>query len=486
MQKTHARHKANALTMTKGSLLKNIFLFSLPLMLSNVLQVLFNMSDVAVVGRFGPESALGAVGSTTTYVALFTGLLIGLGAGINAVVAQRIGANDEEYTSRAAHTAFLVAAAFGVVVAALAMGLARPVLILMKTKEEFLDGALLYIYIYFTGAIGTALYNFGNGVFSADGDTKKPLIYLSISGVTNIALNLFFVIVCDMSVAGVALASSISQWLSCVLILAALHRSKRPYKLRFSKLKMDWRIARLVLMLGIPAGIQNAIFQLANLFIQAGVNSFSPTVVEGNTAAVNADTLVFELMAAFYTGCTSFIGQNYGAGLPDRMLKSYFISLAYSFGAGLVFGLLIFAFADVFLSIFTGDAAIIAAGKDRLRVMCFSYALSAFMDCTIAASRGLNRTIVPTIMVILGSCVFRVFWVYVIFPIQGTTTLLYLLYPVSWIITAACEIAYFAYAFKKTRRKIAEALAKREAETQPATEGAEPSAVPQTSPEKCA
>lgn len=458
MQKTHARHKARSLSMTKGSLFKNIFLFSLPLMLSNVLQVLFNMSDVAVVGRFGPDSALGAVGSTTTYVALFTGLLIGLGAGINAVVAQRIGANDEEYTSRASHTAFLVAAVFGVVVAALAMDLARPVLILMKTKEEFLDGALLYIYIYFTGAVGTAIYNFGNGVFSADGDTKKPLIFLSISGVTNILLNLFFVIVCDLSVAGVALASSISQWLSAALILIALHRTSRPYKLQFSKLRPDGRIVKLVLMLGVPAGIQNAIFQLANLFIQAGVNTFPPTVVEGNTAALNADTLVFELMAAFYTGCTSFIGQNYGAGQGDRILKSYFISLAYSFGFGLILGLLLFTFADVFLGIFTDDAAIIAAGKDRLRVMCFSYAVSAFMDCTIAASRGLNRTVWPTVMVILGSCVFRVFWVYVIFPLQGTTTLLYLLYPVSWALTAVCEIAYFVYAYKKTRRKMDAAI----------------------------
>lgn len=441
-----------ALTMTQGPLLKNIFLFSLPLMLSNVLQVLFNMSDVAVVGRFGSDNALGSVGSTTTYVALFTGLLIGLGTGINAVVARCIGAADEEGTARASHTALLVSAVFGVLVSALAMGLARPVLVLMGTKEQFLEGALLYVYIYFTGAAGTAVYNCGNGIFSADGDTRKPLLFLTLAGVTNIVLNLFFVIVCNMSVAGVALASSISQWLSCVLIVVALHRTRRAYRLRASMLRIDWNFAKSVLLTGIPAGIQNAIFQLANLFIQAGINSFDGTVVEGNTAAVNADTIVFELMAAFYTACTSFIGQNFGAGKADRILKCYFISLLYSFGFGLLFGLLLFVCADVFLSIFTGSPAVIEAGRQRLSVMCFSYAISAFMDCTIAAARGIGKTIVPTVMVILGSCVFRVFWVYCIFPIEGTTTLLYLLYPVSWAITALAEIGYFIYAYRKALR----------------------------------
>lgn len=448
----HKDRAKRALSMTQGPLLKNILLFSLPLMFSNVLQVLFNMSDVAVVGRFGSAGALGAVGSTTTYVALFTGLLIGMGTGINAVMAQRLGAEDEEGSARAAHTALIVSAAFGLLVAALAMGLARPVLLLMGTKPQFLEGALLYVYIYFTGAAGTALYNCGNGIFSADGDTRKPLLFLTAAGVTNILLNLFFVIVCNMSVAGVALASTISQWLSCALILTALARARRAYRLRLSRLRIDPAFAKSVLATGIPAGIQNAIFQLANLFIQAGINTFDGTVVEGNSAAVNADTIVFELMAAFYTGCTSFIGQNFGAGRAERILPCYFVSLLYSFGSGLVCGLLLFACAGAFLSIFTGEAAVIEAGRQRLAVMCFSYALSAFMDNTIAAARGLGKTVVPTVVVILGSCVFRVFWVYCIFPLAGTTTMLYLLYPVSWTITAAAEIAYFAFAYRRAKR----------------------------------
>lgn len=449
-------HKSRAkrmLTMTQGSLIKNIFIFALPLMLSNVLQVLFNMSDVAVVGKFSSDAnALGAVGSTSTYVSLFTGLLIGFGTGVNAVIAQRIGAGDEDGTSRASHTAFIISVAFGLIVSVLAMGLARPVLTLMGTKPQFLDGALMYVYIYFTGATGTAIYNYGNGVFSADGDTRKPLIFLTIAGVTNILLNLFFVIVCNMSVDGVALASTISQWLSCALILISLAKTRRSYRLRLSLIKLDKRIAKRILLLGVPAGIQNAIFQIANLFIQAGINSFDSTVVEGNTAAVNADNIVFELMAAFYTACTSFIGQNYGAGRRDRILKSYLTALSYSFVFGLALGLVLYGCAGVFLSIFTDSPAVIEAGRQRLSVMCLSYAISAFMDCTIAAARGLNKTIVPTIMVILGSCVFRIFWVYVIFPIQGTTTFLYLLYPVSWAITAVAEIVYFIFAYRKSMR----------------------------------
>lgn len=439
------------LTMTQGSLIRNIFIFALPLMLSNVLQVLFNMSDVAVVGKFSTDPhALGAVGSTSTYVALFTGLLIGFGTGVNAIVAQRLGASDDDGVSRASHTALIISVIFGLVVSAVAMALARPILTLMGTKPEFIDGALRYVYIYFTGATGAALYNYGNGVFSADGDTRRPLIFLTIAGVTNILLNLFFVIVCGMSVDGVALASTISQWLSCALILIALFRTSRPYKVRVSRIRLDKKLAKRILMLGIPAGIQNAIFQIANLFIQAGVNTFDGYVVEGNTAAVNADNIVFELMAAFYTGCTSFIGQNYGAGKRDRILKSYLVALTYSFVFGLVLGLALLGCADIFLSVFTDSPAVIEAGRQRLQVMCFSYAISAFMDCTIAAARGLNKTIVPTVMVILGSCVFRIFWVYVIFPIQGTTTLLYLLYPVSWVITAVAEIIYFIFAYRKS------------------------------------
>lgn len=448
--------KRRALVMTQGSLFKGILLFSLPLVLSNVLQVLFNMTDVAVVGKFGSAGALGAVGSTTTYVSLFTGLLIGLGAGINVVIAQRIGAADEEGMSRAAHTAFIISIIYGVAASALAIGLARPILTLMGTKEEFLDGALTYIYIYFIGGTGTSIYNCGNGIFSADGNTRKPLIFLGASGAANVVLDLFFVIVCNLSVEGVAMASAIAQWLSGGLVFVALLLAKRPYRLRIAKLRLNGIFAKRILLVGVASGVQNAIFQVANLFIQAGINTFDSTVVEGNTAAVNADTLVFQVQAAFHTACTSFIGQNYGAGRRERILKCYLISLFYSFAAALVLGALIFLFSDAFLSLFTDDAAVAAAGKDRLSIMCFTYCLSAFMDCTIAAARGINKTVVPTIMIIFGSCIFRIVWVYAIFPIFGTTTMLYILFPVTWVITAVAEIIYFAVVYKKTVRTMAQ------------------------------
>ena len=274
-------------------------------------------------------------------------------------------------------------------------------------------------------------------------------MYLSIAGALNIALNLFFVIVCDLSVVGVALASAISQCVSAFLILRALTRVQDCYALDLHKLQLDPAQAKSILALGVPAGLQNAIFAIANLFIQAGVNSFDSLMVKGNSAAANADGLIYDCMAAFYMACASFMSQNYGAGRPDRVKKSYFISLGYSFGVGLVLGAALFFCGPSFLALFTTEAAVIDAGMKRVSVMAFAYGISAFMDCTIAASRGLGKTVVPTVIVVLGSCVFRVIWVYTIFAHFHTIPALYLLYPCSWILTALAEIAYFASCYKR-------------------------------------
>ena len=262
-------------------------------------------------------------------------------------------------------------------------------------------------------------------------------------------MNLFFVIVCGLGVAGVAIASAASQCICAVLIIVSLLRSKENIALRPHALKVSPDKARFVLRLGIPAGFQNAIFAIANLFIQSGVNSFDAVTVEGNSAAANSDALVYDVMNAFYMACSSFISQNMGAKKKKRMLQSYFISLAYSFGAGAVLGLSLVVFGRQFLSLFTKDAAVMEAGMARLRVMGFSYMVSAFMDNTIAASRGLGKALVPTIIVILGSCVFRVVWVYTIFAYFHTIDSLYLLYVFSWTITAVAEILYFAKSYRK-------------------------------------
>lgn len=436
--------------LTTGPLGKQIFLFSIPLILSNLLQVLFNMADVAVVGRFAGAAALGSVGSTTTLVALFTGLLIGMSNGVNVLTALHFGAKNKRELAETIHSAALLCALAGLVLLAVGMIFARGILELLHTKEELIDGAVLYLRIYFLGMPALGVYNFGNAVFSAVGDTRRPLRYLSLAGVVNLVLNLFFVIGCHLDVVGVAIASVASQYISAVLIVRALFRSgEEDYGLRIAELRLSKKRAKAILAIGLPSGLQNGIFSLANLFIQRGVNTFSATMVAGNSAASNADTLAYDVMAAFYTACSSFIGQNYGAGKKERIRKSYFISTGYSFGFGVVLGLLLLALGPQFLSLFTSEAAVVEAGMKRLSIMGLSYGVSAFMDASIAASRGLGRSLGPMIIVILGSCVFRVIWVYTVFAWFGTVTSLYLLYIFSWAITAAAEMWYFVRAYRQ-------------------------------------
>ena len=439
--------------ITRGPLAKQILLFSLPLIVSNVLQVLFNMADIAVVGRFAGSKPLGSVGSTTILVALFTGFLIGMGNGVNVLVARHYGAGNQKDVMETVHTALILCLIVGAAVLALGQLCVRPVLRLLGTKPELLDGAVLYLRIYFLGMPALAVYNFGNAVFSAIGNTKKPLYYLSLAGVINIVLNLFFVIVCHLDVAGVAIASIISQYVSAGLILIALHRSEGPYALRRYLLHIQGDKSRQILGLGITAGLQHAIFAMANLFIQSGVNSFDATMVSGNAAAANADSLIYEVMAAFYTACGSFMAQNYGAGNRTRVKKSYLLCLAYSCGVGLVLGILSVVFGPQFLSLFTDDPAVVQAGMNRITVMGLAYSLSAFMDCTIAASRSLGKSVVPTIIVVMGSCVFRIIWIYTIFAYFHTIPSLYLLYVFSWLLTSIAEIIYFAGCY---RRKMAQ------------------------------
>ena len=435
--------------LTEGPLGRQILVFSLPLVLSNLLQAVFNMTDIAVVGRFAGSQALGSVGSTTIFITLMTGFLIGLGGGVNVLVARFYGAERPKDVERSVHSALLVCLAAGVLLLAVGVAFSPVLMRLLGTKPDLIDGAILYLRIYFLGMPAMAIYNFGNGVFSAVGNTRKPLVYLTIAGVLNVLLDMFFVIVCKMSVAGAALATILTQYLSAFLILRALARTDGCYGLRREKLQLDPAMTRSILELGVPAGCQNAIFALANLFIQASINTFDTVVVSGNAAAANADPLVYDVMAAFYTACASFMSQNYGAGKPERVKRSYFISLGYSFGIGAVLGLSLVLFGQTFLSLFTTEPAVAEAGMQRLVIMGLSYPISAFMDCTIAASRGLGRTIVPTFIVIMGSCVFRVIWVYTVFAFFGTLLSLYLLFVCSWTITAIAEGIYFVRVYRE-------------------------------------
>ena len=454
--------KSYEMDMTRGPLLRSILIFTLPLLLSGVLQLLFNATDIVVVrpfaraasgvGQFAGANAMASVGSTTSLFNLLINAFIGISVGANVLVARYCGEKNYDGVQQTVQTSLLTGLVGGVILVVLGIVLARPMLTLMKTPDEVIEGAVLYMRVYFIGMPATMIYNFGAAILRAYGDTRHPLLYLTIAGILNVILNLFFVIVCQLNVVGVALASAISQCVSAALILHALTKVEDCYALDFKAVKLDPAMTKSILALGLPAGFQNAIFAIANLFIQAGVNSFDSLMVKGNSAAANADGMIYDAMAAFYMACASFMSQNYGACKPDRVRKSYFIALAYSFGVGLVLGGSLFLFGREFLALFTTEAAVIDAGMKRVQVMGLAYCISAFMDCTIAASRGLGKTIVPTVIVIMGSCVFRVIWVYSIFAHFHTIPSLYLLYPCSWALTAIAEIIYFVHCYRDSMK----------------------------------
>ncbi len=445
---------SKSLDMTKGNLWKQIFLFSLPLMLSNFLQVLFNLSDIIVVGQFGGKNSIGAVGSTSILVSLFTGIMIGMGNAVNVIVAKAIGQKDEERIHITIHNGVILCFIIGLLFAILGISLSYPLLSVLGTKEEVFADARLYFCVYLCGMPGVALYNYGNAIYSALGDTKKPLIFLAIAGALNIGLNMFFVAVCRLDVLGVALASSISQYLSMSLILISLTKRNDEFKLKFKEIKPNQNDTMELLKIGIPASLQNAIFAVANLFIQGSVNTFDITMVNGNSAATNYDALVYDIMAAFYYAGSSFIGQNYGAGKKKRILHTYLISLVYSLGVGLIIGVFLELGGQPALLLFTTDEATISAGLQRLRIMGYSYFVSALMDSAIAASRGLGKTFLPMLLEVFGVCVFRIIWVYTIFSYYHTIESLYLLYICSWVLSALLEIPCFIFYYKKMTKNM--------------------------------
>ena len=352
------------------------------------------------------------------------------------------------------HSSLFICFFAGIILMICGILLTKPMLRLFNTRADLLDGAALYIKIYFLGMPALGIYNFGNAVLSAAGDTKKPLYYLSVAGVVNIILNLVLVIVFKLDVAGVAIASVAAQYVSAFLVLINLSGCNETYGLYRSSLHITADVAKKVLHLGLPTGFQFAIFAIANLFVQMGINSFSSEIVAGNAAACNADSIAYEVMAAIYMACTSFMSRNYGAKKYERVIKSYFWGLLYSLGFTAVFGVCILIFGKSFLSVFTNDPAVISAGMDRIKIMSFSYCVSTFMDCTIAASRGLGKTIGPTAIVILGSCVFRIVWIYTVFAYFKTIESIYLLYIFSWALTAVAEILYFVHIYRKMKEEI--------------------------------
>ena len=439
---------ASSLDPCQGSLYKGIFLFSVPLIFTNMLQVLFNIADVAVAGRFAGTAALGAVGSTTTPIYFYIGMLIGIASGVNAIVAYYVGAKRDNLRNATIYTAFFVCLASGIVLMVLGILLCRPVLSAMNTKPELMESAVLYFCICMMGLPALALYNFGNAVLNAMGDTKRPLVYLMVAGVINVALDILFIVAFGMGVSGVALATALSQGVSAVLVLNAVFRRTPQLGIKFSNLFFNGKSAIHILKIGLPAGLQHSVFALANSFVQMGVNSFDAITVAGVAAEDRLDVLVYQTMAAFYIAGATFVGQNYGAGNKKRIFQSYLISMGFAFIAGAVLGGLFYANGRALIGIFSSDSTVIDEGMKKLFIMSFSFCISATMDGSVAAARGLGKTLVPSFIIIMGSCVFRLLWIFTIFAFFKTIESLYLLYIFSWIITGAAAIFYFLKIYK--------------------------------------
>ncbi|MCQ2609730.1 MAG: MATE family efflux transporter [Lachnospiraceae bacterium] len=433
----------NVEDLTEGSIWKKVIIFVVPLIASNLLQVAFNLSDVVVVGRFAGGIALGCVGSTSVLVSMFIGLLIGLGSGTLVKVAKSIGMRNEKLIRRSISTSLYLMLFCGIIVGAVGLVFAKSVLLLLGTKPELLSGAELYLKIYLLGMPATAIYNFGNSVYSASGNTKKPLKFLTIAGVVNIILNLVFVIICKMSVAGVALASCIGQYLSAILIIASLCKEEGVIKVNIFNFSLDVEVVKEIFAIGVPAALQNTIFCVANLFVTAGINKLPLVMVQGNSAALNIDPIMYQILDAIYIACATFIGQNYGAGKMDRVWKSFKVTTVYALGVCIFISILLVLYGRQFLSLFTTDPEIVEAGLVRLNIMAYSFPFFFFFDNSVSASRGLGKGTIPTIIIIIGSCVFRVIWIYTVFAYYGTAKSLYLLYICSWIITGAFETLYF-------------------------------------------
>lgn len=429
-----------------GSLTKNILLFALPVMATGMLQTLFNTADLAVVGRFDGNDALAAVGSTTAMIHLIVNLFMGLSVGASVVVAQAYGAKDDKTLSKSVHTALSVSLFAGVVVAVLGFFLGGKVLTLMGTAPEVIDDATLYVKIYFLGAPVSMIYNFGAAILRAVGNTKTPLIFLSASGVINVLLNLFLVVVFDLGVAGVAIATVVSQAISAILVLIYLARRTDACRFYLKKLAFHKKELIRMIAIGLPAGLQSSLFAISNVMIQSSVNSFkSVEIIAGNTAAMSIEGFVYILMNSFSNAGMTFIGQTIGAERYDRVPRVARRTLLWVTIGGLAAGLLCYVFRDPLLAVFLkveegSDAALAASyGELRLLYICAPYFICGVMDVLTGLLRGMGYSTVPMIITVGGVCGLRLVWIYTVFAFFHTPEVLFISYLLSWLVTAIAQ-----------------------------------------------
>ena len=450
-----SKTKQYEMDMCSGPILRKMLMFALPLMLSSILQLLFNAADIVVVGKFAGDNSLAAVGSNTALINLLTNLFIGLSIGANVVAARHYGAKAWDDLRRTVHTAMLLSMLSGALLLVLGVIGAEQMLIWMQTPEEVLPLATVYLRIYFLGMISTMVYNFGSALLRAVGDTKRPLYFLLCAGVINVILNLLFVIGFQMDVMGVAIATVISETVSALLVLRCLVKEKGGIHLELRAMRIDRKKMLQILRIGLPAGFQGVVFALSNVVIQSSVNIFGNIVVAGNSAAAYLEGFVYMAMNAFYQTTLSFVSQNYGAGEQKRINRIVLLGEACVIVTGTLLGNMVVFFGNDLLQIYSNNPEVIAAGMVRLHYISMIYALCGIMDVMVGALRGIGYSIMPMIVSIVGVCVLRLIWLATVFQIPEFHKIetVYLSYPVTWILTSLVYIVFFVWIRIRSARK---------------------------------
>jgi len=443
------RKSSHEIDMTSGSILPKLLIFAMPLMLSSVLQLLFNAADVVVVGRFEGENALAAVGSNGALINLIVNVFMGLSIGANVIVARNFGAGKYKETSEAVYTTITLSLIGGIFFGIFGFVFSRTFLIWMGAPAEVLPLSTLYLKIYFIGMPFNMLYNFGAAVLRSVGDTQRPLMYLTLAGVINVVMNLIFVAIFGLGVAGVALATILSQAVSAILVLLCLMRSDGAIHIDLRRLHLNLGQVAEIAKIGIPAGLQGMCFSLSNVLIQSTVNSFGNIVMAGNSVSSNLEGFHYVAMNAMYQSAITFTSQNLGARKYVRIRKICVMSVFAVTVIGIIIGAFFLLLRMPLISIYSSEPEVMAAAASRLTLFATTYFICGIMDVLCGALRGLGQTVAPMIVSVLGACAFRIFWIYCILPFNHTLGTLYLSYPVSWIITGAVHAMCYMHALKK-------------------------------------
>lgn len=439
--------------MCSGPLFGKILIFALPIMAMNILQLLFNAADMIVVGRFSGSEALAAVGATGSLINLIVNFFMGLSVGTSVVVAQDYGADRPDAVSRSVHTSIIISVVGGFLVMVLGLVFCEPMLAMMGTPADIIDLSTLYMRIYFLGMPASMIYNFSAGILRAVGDSKRPMYYLIISGILNVILNLFFVLVLHMSVDGVAWATTISQYLSMALILICLLKSEDSIRLIPRQLRLDREKLGQIIRIGLPAGAQNLLFSFSNVLIQSAINSFGSTMVAASSAASNIEGFVYATMNAYYNAAITFTGQNMGARKYERIDTIAKVCTALTFATWILLGGIVMIFSSQLLSIYTTDPAVIDLGMIRIQIMMAVFFTCGIMNVFPGISRGMGYSVLPMVITLTGACLMRIVWLVTIFAWFPTINVLFVSYPVTWALAGLGQVGVFFYARHKVRRQ---------------------------------